>query len=67
MQFHDLQGWMVPGKVVIMQPRLPIQTYLYEPGGDLIPAPAPDRELEQQALAHALWPVMVIRDKAYQP
>lgn len=67
MQFHDLQGWMVPGKVAIMQPRLPIKTYLYEAGGNLVPAPAPDRDLEQQALAHALWPVMMIRDKAYQP
>ena len=67
MQFHDLQGWMVPGKVVIMQPRLPIQTYSYEPGGKLIPDPEPDRALQQQALAHALWPVMMIRNKAYHP
>lgn len=67
MQFHELQGWMVPGRVVIMRPRLPIQSYLYEPGGNLLPDPAPNRLLEKQALAHALWPVMMIRDKAYRP
>jgi len=67
MQFHAIQGWLVDGKVVIMQPKLPIQSYLYEPGGSLRPDPAPDQELERQALAHALWPVMMIRDKAYHP
>jgi hypothetical protein len=67
MQFHDIQGWMVPGKVVIMQPKLPMKTYSYDPGGNLMPSPVPDYELEQQALAHALWPVMMIRDKAYRP
>ena len=67
MQFHDLQGWLVDGKVVIMQPKLPMQSYLYEPGGSLISDPAPDLALEQQALAHAIWPVMMIREKAYHP
>ncbi len=67
MQFHDIQGWLVPGKVVIMQPKLPAQTYLYEPGGDLVPDIVANPDLEQQALAHALWPVMMIRDKAYHP
>lgn len=67
MQFHAIQGWLVDGKVVIMQPKLPIQSYIYEPGESLRPDPAPDQELEQQAMAHALWPVMMIRDKAYHP
>ena len=67
MQFHEIQGWMVPGKVVILQPGLPLKSYLYEPGGNLTPDPAPDHALEQQALAHALWPVMMIRQKAYRP
>ena len=67
MQFHDTQGWMVPGKVVILQPGLPLKSYLYEPGGNLTPDPAPDPVLQQQALAHALWPVMMIRQKAYHP
>ena len=67
MQYHEKQGWLVDGKVVIMQPKLPIQTFLYQPGEALRLDPEPDRGLEQQALAHALWPVMMIRDKAYHP
>ena len=67
MQFHDTQGWMVDGKVVIMQRKLPMQTYLYEPGGNLRPDPTANKELEQQALAHALWPVIMIKNKAYHP
>ena len=67
MQFHDIQGWLVDGNVVIFQPKLPMKTYLYVPGGTLKPSPTPDHTLEQQALAHALWPVMMIREKAYRP
>ena len=67
MQFHDVQGWMVDDKVVILQPKLPLKSYLYEHGGTLRPNPVPDKALEKQALAHALWPVMMIRDKAYHP
>jgi phosphoglycerol transferase MdoB-like AlkP superfamily enzyme len=66
-QFHDLQGWLVDDNVVILQPKLPVKSYLYEPGGILKPNPSPDKALEQQALAHALWPVMMIREKAYRP
>jgi len=67
LQFHDTQGWMVDGKVVIMQRKLPIQTYLYQPGGNLRPDTEANKELEEQALAHALWPVMMIKNKAYHP
>jgi phosphoglycerol transferase MdoB-like AlkP superfamily enzyme len=67
MQYHDIQGWMVPGKVVVMQRGLQMQSYLYQPGGNFKPDPAPGEALKQQALAHAIWPVMMIRDKAYRP
>jgi len=67
MQYHDTQGWLVDGKVVIMQPKLPRKSFLYQPGGTLRPDPDPSPELEREALAHALWPVMMIRDKAYHP
>ncbi|HEY5776817.1 MAG TPA: sulfatase-like hydrolase/transferase, partial [Xanthomonadales bacterium] len=67
LQFHDTQGWMVPGKVVIMQPNLPIQSYSYEPGSNLQALTEAPVELEQQALAHALWPVMMIKNKSYRP
>jgi len=67
MQFHSLQAWMVPGKVVVLQPKLPMQSFLYELGGSLNPDPAPDQALMQQALAHSLYPRIVIREKAYRP
>ncbi len=67
MQFHDTQGWLVPGKLIVLQRSLPTQSYLYEPGGQLRPDPAPDEELMRQALAHALWPTMAIKKKAYRP
>jgi hypothetical protein len=44
-----------------------METYLYEPGSNLRPNPSPEEALKQQALAHSLWPVMMIRDKAYRP
>ena len=67
MQFHDTQGWLVDDKVVILQPKLPLKSFIYEPGGVLKPDPEPDQALERQALAHALWPVIMIREKAYHP
>ena len=67
MQFHDIQGWLVDGKVVIMQHKTPATSYLYKPGGNLRSDPAPDPALEAEALAHAIWPVMMIRKKAYHP
>ncbi len=67
MQFHDIQGWLVPGKIVILQRGLPMQSYLYEPGGVLRSDPTPDEALMRQALAHSLWPPMMIREQAYSP
>ncbi|MGB5487258.1 MAG: LTA synthase family protein [Lysobacterales bacterium] len=67
LQYHGIQGWLVDGKVVIMQRKLPRKSYLYTPGSNLTLDPTPDHTLEQQALAHALWPVMMIRKKAYHP
>jgi phosphoglycerol transferase MdoB-like AlkP superfamily enzyme len=67
LQYQDMQAWLVPGKMVIMQPKLPIKTYLYEPGSALQPDPEPESELQRQALAHALWPELMIGSKAYHP
>ena len=67
MQFHSLQAWMVPGKVVMLQHKLPMQSYIYEFGGSLKPDPEPDHALMQQALAHSLYPNVMIRKKAYRP
>ena len=67
MQFNNIQAWMVPGKVVVLQPDLPLKSFLYEKGGRLTPDIEPDQELMQSALAHALWPPMAIRNKEYHP
>ena len=67
MQFNAIQAWMVPGKVIVLRPDLPMESFLYEQEGKLSPDPAPDEELMQQALAHALYPSMMIREKAYRP
>ena len=67
MQVYEIQAWMEPGKVVVLQPNLPLKSFLYEPGGKLNPDPEPDQELMKRALAHALWPVLMIREKAYTP
>ncbi len=67
MQFHDIQGWLVPGKIIIMQPKLSIQSLLYQTGGRFSRDPEPDRELMQLALAHAHFANIMIREKAYRP
>jgi phosphoglycerol transferase MdoB-like AlkP superfamily enzyme len=67
MQFNDIQAWMEPGKVVVLQPDLPIKSFLYAPGGRLSPDTEPDQAQMERALAHALWPPLMIREKAYHP
>jgi len=67
MQFNDIQAWMEPGKVVVLRPNLPMQSFSYELGGRLQPSTVQDKRLEKVALAHALWSPMAIRQKAYHP
>lgn len=67
MQFHDLQGWLAPGRLVVLQPGVPARTFRYEHGKALVPDPDGDGSLEQKALAHALWAPLMIRNKAYRP
>lgn len=67
MQFNSIQAWMVPGRVVVLQPNMAPQSFLYEPGSHLRPDPKPDKTLQRDALAHALWPMLMIRNKAYHP
>lgn len=67
MQFHDLQGWLEPGRLVVLQPNLPMRSFLYEPGMELHTDPNPDEDMMRRALAHALWAPMMIRSKAYRP
>ena len=51
MQFHDIQGWLEPGRVVVFQPNLPMQSYLYNPDEGLSADPNPDQEMMRRALA----------------
>jgi len=67
MQFHDIQGWLEPGRAVVLQPNLPMQSFLYQPGMGLQTDPNPDQDMMRRALAHALWAPMMIRNKAYRP
>lgn len=66
MQFNQIFAYMVPGKVVIMQPDLPASAFLYQPRGELIPDPLPDPELEKTALSYALFGPVMIRNKWYR-
>jgi len=67
MQFNAIQAWMVPGKVVVLRSNLPMESFLYEQGGRLGLDPSPDPALMQQALAHALFPPIMIKNKSYRP
>ena len=67
MQFHDLQGWLVPGRLVVLQPGLPARTFWYKPGEALALDPDGDESLEKKALAHALWAPLMIKNGAYRP
>ncbi len=65
MQFNQIAAYLVPGRAIIMQPDLPIQSFLYHPGGILEPDPEPDVELEKTALAYALFGPLAIRNHWY--
>jgi phosphoglycerol transferase MdoB-like AlkP superfamily enzyme len=55
MQFYQIAAYLVPGRAVILQPDLPVASFRYRPGGELMPDPFPDPDLEQTALAWALF------------
>lgn len=67
MQFNAIQAWMVPEKVVVLRSNLPMESFLYEQGGRLSLDPSPGEGLMQQALAHALSPTIMIKNKSYRP
>lgn len=67
LQFYTIHAWLVPGRVVVLQPDLPMQSFLYQPPGRLIPDPAPDQEIMRQALAHALYAPLMVRKGGYWP
>jgi phosphoglycerol transferase MdoB-like AlkP superfamily enzyme len=66
MQFNRVAAFMVPGRVVILQPDLPAQSYLYEAGGTLDPDPQADPELEKLAIAYSWFAPLMIQHDWYQ-
>ena len=65
MQFGDLQAYVEEDRVVVLQPDLEPLTFGLDAGGELVPLPGGDPELERKALAYALWGQLMIRSKAY--
>jgi phosphoglycerol transferase MdoB-like AlkP superfamily enzyme len=64
MQFNRVEALLVPGKVVVLQPDLPAQDFLYTTGGRFLPDPEPDvgnwPELEQLTEAYfTIGPAMI--------
>ena len=66
MQFNRVAAFMVPGRVVILQPDLPARSYLYEAGGTLRPDPQADPELEKLAIAYSWFAPLMIQHDWYQ-
>ena len=64
MQFGDNQAYMEGERVVVLQPELPAAQYTFGDGG-LRPA-QPDAELRRRALAHALLPSLLYRERRYR-
>ena len=65
MQFGDLQAYVEEDRVVVLQPDLEPLTFGLDAGGELVPFPGGDPELERKALAYALWGQLMIRNRAY--
>lgn len=64
MQFNRVEALMVPGKVVVLQPDLPAQDFLYTASGSLLPDPqahaAPWTELQRLTEAYfTIGPAMI--------
>ena len=64
MQYGLNHGFMIDDRLVVHAPNEPARTFTTD-GKVLTPA-APDPELERDALAHALWPYEVYRQRLYQ-
>jgi phosphoglycerol transferase MdoB-like AlkP superfamily enzyme len=66
MQFNRVVAFMVPGRVVVLQPDLPPLSFLYEPDGDMLTDPDPDPELERTALAYTWFAPLMIQRHWYR-
>ncbi len=66
MQFNALQAYMENDSVVVLQPKLPPQTFLLGSDNSLTLIREGDDEMERKALAYSLWGPWMIRMKAYR-
>lgn len=66
MQFNALQAYMENNTVVVMQPKLPAQTFHLDKEGKLTLLPESDAEMERIALAYSLWGPLMIKMKTYR-
>ncbi|HTE42176.1 MAG TPA: LTA synthase family protein [Steroidobacteraceae bacterium] len=64
MQYGDANGFRVGDKVVVHQPHMSAETFLYK-DGRLLPTEH-DVELERDALAHLLWADTTYRERQYR-
>jgi phosphoglycerol transferase MdoB-like AlkP superfamily enzyme len=64
MQYGANQAWLEGDRAVVLQPSLPPSHYTFD-GADLLPAP-PDTALQRRALAHALLPSRLYRERLYR-
>ncbi len=64
LQFDDLHAYMRGDQVVVHLPAGPARSFRYQEGR-LVEA-APDEELRRDALAHALLPGMLYRERGYR-
>ena len=65
MQRNRIAAFMAPGRVVVTQPDMPGQSFLYQPGVASRPGPEPDPEPERTALAYSGFAPLLIERKAY--
>jgi len=66
MQFNRIAAFMVPGRVVVLQPDMAAESFLYEPGGELLPDPAPNQQLEHLAVAYTWFAPLMIQHHWYR-
>jgi phosphoglycerol transferase MdoB-like AlkP superfamily enzyme len=64
MQYGDNYGYLEGDRLVILEPHKPATQYIYQ-APDRLEAEPVAPELEQEALAMALWPEMAYRRKQY--
>jgi phosphoglycerol transferase MdoB-like AlkP superfamily enzyme len=65
MQFNAIEAYMEPGRVVVMQPDMAPESFLYGADKVLVPDPDPDPDLKSKALAYAAWGVLETKNGYY--